>query len=78
MTDDWRLQAVCRGMPQSVFYPPGKHPDYLEAARVCAVCPGHVKDACLADALSMERAAGVCHGYRAGLSPEQRARVVKR
>lgn len=76
LTADWRDAAACAGAETDVFFPhPKSGSDYREALAFCGRCP--VADACLTDALLMERNNSDRHGMRGGLTPEQRARLVK-
>ena len=73
----WRDHAACAGAPTVVFYPaPGKGgtTDYRDAARYCADCP--VRGECEADAITTDRLFGA-HGYRAGMTPDQRIKLVR-
>lgn len=64
----WRALAKCRGVDLAVFFPAPSGPGgYDEARTICASCP--VKADCLADALRF----GMDDGFRAGLTPRQRA-----
>jgi len=70
MSEEWRLQARCRGIDLSVFFPTGGD-TYTAAEAVCASCP--VRDACLADALRVFDV----DGYRGGKTGEERAVMVR-
>lgn len=77
---DWLQHAACRGAPLAVFYPPeGRGPkpanQYRAARGYCSQCP--VIRQCEADALVTDRVFGA-HGFRAGMSPDERARLVRR
>lgn len=60
MTDQWRLQAACRGMDTELFFP-GHGQAATLAKRACAACP--VQAECGADAASHH-----AHGIWAGRS----------
>lgn len=74
----WTEDAICIGADTDrIFFPIAKHGreiDYREAARYCAICP--VVSECLDDALRAERMAGSRHGFRGGMTPDQRAQLV--
>lgn len=73
---DWRSRAACAGADPEVFFPnPKSGGDYRPALAFCDRCTA--KDACLSDALDMERTNGYRHGMRGGLTPEQRAQLRK-
>lgn len=72
---DWTARAACRGLDVNTFYPVAvgrAATPYVEKARaVCRPCP--VKIQCLREALETKDA----YGIRAGLTPEQRAAVIR-
>lgn len=71
----WRADAACRGAGPAEFYPP---PSVNVSPSIRAMCAGcSVRPECL-DAVLAEERSGVRHGYRAGLSPEERDSVVRR
>ena len=74
----WRHEAACRDMDSELFFPTkrGHDADYRLPLSICRSCV--VRQACLADALKTETTAGGMHGMRGGLTPEERARLVKR
>lgn len=66
----WKSQALCKGLPQSWFFPPeGMQMDErkLRGKRFCKVCP--VKEECLEEALGDRR---LDYGVRGGLTSRQR------
>ena len=78
----WRDDALCRNAPLKVFFPAGKpqgtgtsKPDYRPAQRICALCP--VREACLSEAMLMERTNGGRHGVWGGLTPDERAALAR-
>lgn len=78
MNDDWREDALCRGMDVNYFFPHrGDFPGIKAAKRFCQQCP--VRAECLADAMRVEAdlSATGRHGIRGGLTSGQRARLAK-
>ncbi len=67
----WREDALCRGMPVTVFHPVTSDGE-RHAKTVCAGCP--VRDACLQHALT----AGEPDGVWGGLSAQQRKELDRR
>jgi len=75
--------AACRGVPVTVFYPeigPGASPGqivraYATARTYCESCP--VKTECLAYCLPFEKETGRRDGMWGGLTPQERARMVR-
>ena len=69
-TPKWMKEALCRGMPTSVFYTDedGKRASTVKAKATCAECP--VCAACLADAIQRREP----HGVFGGMTPSQRER----
>jgi len=90
LPDDWRLRASCGGMADETysdeasdpFYTPGSHlggtqrkprpNEYAEAKTICARCP--VVAECLEDAFATRD----YHGYRGGLTGEQRQTMLRK
>lgn len=69
----WRDQAACIGTDPALWFPEAEKSRvaYRLAGEICAVCP--VKAECLEDALATFE---VVHGFRAGLRPRQRKRLL--
>lgn len=59
-----------------LFFGNDKRTDWSEPRSICLSCP--VRQPCLADALRTEPTVGYMHGMRGGLTPAERARLVKR
>lgn len=75
MSGDWRMQAACRGLDTSLFFP--ERGDYaaVEAAKaVCSSCPVRVQ--CLAEALELPREMAEI-GIWGGTSARQRRIMMK-
>ncbi len=69
----WRDDAACKGMTQTIFFPPNRVWDEKHCAtarRICAACP--VKEPCLAEALKVTTNDD---GIFAGTTPHQRNRM---
>ena len=72
---DWRMQAACRGLDTSLFFP--ERGDYaaVEAAKaVCSSCPVRVQ--CLVEALELPREMAEI-GIWGGTSARQRRIMMK-
>jgi WhiB family redox-sensing transcriptional regulator len=69
--DDWRLDAACRDLDTSIFFPESDEETTLALA-VCASCP--VREACLEFALITRQDDGVW----GGLDENERRRVRRR
>lgn len=70
MTDQWRDAALCAETAPDLFFP-AKGESSVPAKRICGRC--EVVDACLAYALAHGESVGVW----GGLSPRERARLVR-
>jgi len=73
--EPWTEQASCRGVPDTVFYPPqGRRIDAAvhDAVTYCARCP--VRDECLRYAIDRDEP----HGIWGGLTPGQRQQIQHR
>jgi len=69
--DDWRLDAACRDLDTSIFFP--ETDDAVATAKaICAACP--VREACLEFALITRQDDGVW----GGLDENERRRVRRR
>lgn len=75
----WRRRAACLGAPAELFFEWSwsdrrevELEGITEAREVCAGCP--VQEACLADALNRREG----YGVRAGTTPVQRKRILRR
>lgn len=73
----WRLDAACRGMDISVFFPydpttklRGGQGASQRAVKTCASCP--VREECLAEEDSYELDIADIVGYRAGMTAKAR------
>ncbi len=69
----WRDSAACKGMSQTIFFPPNRVWDEKHCAtarRICAACP--VKEPCLAEALKVTTNDD---GIFAGTTPRERNRL---
>lgn len=74
-SEPWTDRAVCRNVDPEAFYAlghGGTAKDWTTAREACASCP--VAAQCLADAI----AAGDAHGFRAGHTPDELARMMPR
>lgn len=68
----WRDEARCIGQPLELFFAMSN--PTKRARRVCGRCP--VQAQCLVDAI-VEEPSGMRHGFRGGLSPDQRDRMAQ-
>jgi len=77
-TGTWVDDAACVGTDPELWFPTTtseKRGDpYREARAICLRCP--VVEPCLADALRVDAEHGA-HGMRAGLSANERARLLR-
>ena len=72
MSQSWRLQAACRGLDPSIFYPSSEDDaDADQAKEVCAQCP--IRLACLEHALTRREKDGVW----GGATEKERRRVLR-
>jgi len=72
MTQSWRLQAACRGLDPSIFYPNTESDEEAEPAKeVCAGCA--IRQACLEHALSVRERDGVW----GGATERERRRIIR-
>jgi WhiB family redox-sensing transcriptional regulator len=67
MNDDWREQAVCRGVDPELWFSDDKE-DQQAAKNICHRCP--VVWQCLDDALATDE--NTAYGIRAGLAARER------
>ena len=74
--EHWQARAACRDYDPELWFPVGPHatdsPVWDKPRAVCATCP--VRDACLDDAIEHDDT----WGMRAGLTPQQLARLIQR
>lgn len=70
---DWRDLAACINTDPAIWFPEAEksRAAYRQAAAICAICT--VRQQCLDDALATFE---VVHGFRAGLRPKQRKRLL--
>lgn len=69
----WRERAACRNVPTSVFFPDvGGQGCYAKARTYCAACP--VTPECYDE--TMRWPALAQHGFQAGLTAEERRRII--
>lgn len=72
MSQSWRLQAACRGLDPSIFYPSSDAEEDAEQAKaVCAQCP--IRQACLEHALTRREKEGVW----GGATEKERRRIIR-
>lgn len=67
----WELEAECRGMDSTIFYP-ATDEEAGPAKAVCATCP--VAGACLEHALAIREKDGVWGGH----TERERQRIIRR
>lgn len=72
MSDEWREQAACKGMPVRWWYPEVGGIADSRPRELCAGCP--VRQECLEDAIRL----GDAFGIRAGMSERQRRHYARR
>jgi len=72
MSQSWRLQAACRGLDPSIFYPStDDESDADQAKAVCDQCP--IRQACLEHALTRREREGVW----GGATEKERRRMIR-
>lgn len=72
MSQSWRLQAACRGLDPSIFYPSSEDEADAEPAKaVCEQCP--IRQACLEHALARREKDGIW----GGATEKERRRIIR-
>lgn len=75
----WQENAACTGQPLDLFFPVEKlraRDPYAAGRALCESCP--VRDACLTTAMAEEPRESRRYGLRGGLTPDQRATLVRK